>query len=601
MITKGFCIEFVKTQIEGLTGHIEEAGFPFDRVEWGKPDYIEDNGGNPGWWVYEQTAYWLDGFTRAAIVLKNDTLLKRAATIIYNVINGADESGYLGPKFLKTAGDWDRWPHVVFFRACMALYEYNHDETILRALEKHYVGDSAEYSCGRNVLNVEILLWLYSKTGKEVLLKLAEDYYQKYNEICKDDLCDSVALSDMKPYAHGVSYNEYSKLGAILYIYTQKQEYLAASIAAYEKIDKYFLLIDGCHCSDEFLINNDIMRSHETCCISDYTWSLNYLFEATGNVEYLDKIEKCVFNAGLGAVTDDFRALQYFSCVNQVIADYRSNHNDFFKGSKWMSYRPNPGTECCPGNVNRFMPNYILNSWKKSGNDIFLKLYSSGVFEADGIKIEEHTDYPFEDTISLLVSAEKPYRLHFRLPKENEGYTIKKNGEIVDTVKENGFTVVEVCGDCNMEIAFAFSVRKHIEDRCIWFSRGAVVYANAIKTRKEIDEAELRQSEAFPAYNCYAAEKWNFGLKENCAAKVDSEGSLTVTGFEIEGWDLVQTKKLTRCINLYDKVSVELEGDFVLSPALPDKATAGAEKIIKLVPYGFAKLRVTAFPKILEE
>ena len=52
---------YLETQLEGLTGHIEQAGFPFDVVKWGaESDLQEENGGNPGWWVYEQTAYWVD-------------------------------------------------------------------------------------------------------------------------------------------------------------------------------------------------------------------------------------------------------------------------------------------------------------------------------------------------------------------------------------------------------------------------------------------------------------------------------------------------------------------------------------------------------------
>lgn len=95
-----------------------------------------------------------------------------------------------------------------------------------------------------------------------------------------------------------------------MYMATGKQKYLDASIAAYKKIDKYFMLIDGCHCSNEFLISNNIMQSHETCCITDYTWSMYYLYLATKDTSYLDKIEKCIFNAGLGAITEDFKALQ---------------------------------------------------------------------------------------------------------------------------------------------------------------------------------------------------------------------------------------------------------------------------------------------------
>ena len=58
----GFLKKFLQTQMSGLTGHIEEARYPFDTVEWGRKEYFANNE-NPNWWVYEQTAYWLDGFS----------------------------------------------------------------------------------------------------------------------------------------------------------------------------------------------------------------------------------------------------------------------------------------------------------------------------------------------------------------------------------------------------------------------------------------------------------------------------------------------------------------------------------------------------------
>ena len=73
---------FLETQLDGLTGHLEQAGFPFDRVRWGaKPDYQKDNGGNPGWWVYEETAYWVDGLIRCALLLR--IALKISASLLH--------------------------------------------------------------------------------------------------------------------------------------------------------------------------------------------------------------------------------------------------------------------------------------------------------------------------------------------------------------------------------------------------------------------------------------------------------------------------------------------------------------------------------------
>ena len=89
------------------------------------------------------------------------------------------------------------------------------------------------------------MLWLYARTGEKKLLQMAEENYISYNKTCTDDNRDEVSLSDKKPYCHGVTYNEYSKLGAILYRYTGKEKYLQASESAYDKLEHLFMLPGG--------------------------------------------------------------------------------------------------------------------------------------------------------------------------------------------------------------------------------------------------------------------------------------------------------------------------------------------------------------------
>ena len=167
---RGWVNNFLKTQLTGLTGNIEKAGYPFDTVRWDGCDFIS-NTENPEWWVYEQTAYYLDGKLRCAIALNNSSIIDEVSEVIYNVINQADGDGYLGPKFLKKTDGWNRWPHVVFFRAMIALYQYNNNSKIIDALSKHYLNDKADLSYYRDVLNVEIILHLYGYIGNKKLLE----------------------------------------------------------------------------------------------------------------------------------------------------------------------------------------------------------------------------------------------------------------------------------------------------------------------------------------------------------------------------------------------------------------------------------------------
>ena len=604
---RGILSELLETQMNGLTGHIENAGFPFDRIWWGNNAEQEENE-NPHWWVYEQTAYWLDGFTRCAILLEDECALHRAEKIIYSVINNPNSDGYLGPQALKKTDGWNRWPHTVFFRACMALYEQNNDVKLLRALTEHYLGGSARHDKLRDITNIEIMLWLYARTGKKELLQMAEEDYISYNQSCADDNCDKVGLSSKKPYCHGVTYNEYSKLGAILYRYTGKEKYLQASESAYDKLERLFMLPGGCHCSNEFLLSDNCMESYETCDISDYTWSLMYLFDATKKGKYADLTERCIFNAGMGSVLEDFRGLQYFSCANQVIADYQSNHNYFHRGSKWMSYRPNPGTECCPGNVNRFLPNYVLNMWKKDGNAVYAVLYGASTFETDDIYIQEDTDYPFRESIAFDIQTKKPFDFMFRIPGWADKFTVVKDGADTEVQPQNGFARLQISKGCHIKIMFESSVQEHETNDGIYFSKGPLVYCYGLTGKRERDRNEKRSSETFPAYNIYANDKWNYAVKRgNKTMFVPGTQtgfdlnkdlpSIRVQAFEAPEWSLEQCNKIKVCDDLYKKTTHTESGRFLFTPSPQSVGhISDCAQTLTLRPYGAGKLRVTVFP-----
>ena len=78
-------------------------------------------------------------------------------------------------------------------------------------------------------------------------------------------------------------------------------------MTAIRKVERESMLPDGVPSSAEFLYGNNIMTSHETCVIVDYTWTLSHFLQVTGQVEWADKIEQAIYNAGMGDITKDFR------------------------------------------------------------------------------------------------------------------------------------------------------------------------------------------------------------------------------------------------------------------------------------------------------
>ena len=151
-------------------------------------------------------------------------------------------------------------------------------------------------------------------------------------------------------------------------------------VHGYEKLDQQALLADGLHSCSEHIRGKTARDMHETCDITDHTWALAYLLQATGDARYADRIEQVIFNALPGSITKDFRALQYFSCPNQVVATSTSNHNLFMRGLNWMSYRPDHEVQCCPGNLHRAMPNFISKMWMRTADGgIAAALYGPGL------------------------------------------------------------------------------------------------------------------------------------------------------------------------------------------------------------------------------
>lgn len=61
----------------GLTGNIEVAGYPFNTKMWAAED-IERS--RKAWWPYEQSAYYIDGAHRLALLI-NDKELKEKVKI----------------------------------------------------------------------------------------------------------------------------------------------------------------------------------------------------------------------------------------------------------------------------------------------------------------------------------------------------------------------------------------------------------------------------------------------------------------------------------------------------------------------------------------
>ena len=122
---RGWLRAYLEKQRNGLTGHLEVAGHPFDTGGWTNSK-IQTRSALAGWWPYEQTAYWIDGMIRCGVLLRDEFLISKAKKQMDYVLDHPDADGYLGPAHLKNPDDNNRWPHMVFFRVTFVPYGCTH-------------------------------------------------------------------------------------------------------------------------------------------------------------------------------------------------------------------------------------------------------------------------------------------------------------------------------------------------------------------------------------------------------------------------------------------------------------------------------------------
>jgi len=599
---QGWLREFLVRQNTGLTGNREILSYPFNTCLWaGRIPY---NGNGDDWWRYEQAAYLTDGMLRLGYLIRDDKLIQTGRDGVAYVLANPMEKGRLGHPFFSS-----QWPMAVFFRAMQAEYSATSDPNMCEALRQHYLSYSIEeLRKGRNVVNVEGMLWTYGKTGDPKLLERAE-------KICLGGpMGIGRCMLPSRDIDHGVTYMEEAKLPAILYAFTGNTNYLAASLNAFKKLDRDHMLPDGVPSSNEFLAGKDIHQSHETCDISDYTWSVGYLLMATGDATWADHIEKAIFNAGPGCISKDFKNLQYFSGVNQVIATGDSNHNKHFHGSTWMAYRPCHETECCAGNVHRFMPNYAARMWMCDTNGgLVATLYGPSSVTLpinqgrQHLSVAEETGYPFSETITFTFNMPTPVTMpfSFRIPGWCEAPSITINQRPYDgSLTPGTFVTLNRTFRDGEKIVLHLPMPVKLlawENQGVAVQRGPLLFAYPVPEKVTLDNQNydnMRGKKSsdpvnFPALDIRPDGAWNYAL----AAKSVEELSLVNTGAKGYPFDPGTSPLVIKVPARKVKGWTLLENRY--TPPLPDKDNVQCETAVEtltLVPYGSTRLRVGVFP-----
>jgi len=205
------------------------------------------------------------------------------------------------------------------------------------------------------------------------------------------------------------------------------------------------------------------------------------------------------------------------------------------------------------------------------------------------VTIEERTDYPFRETVSLEVKLQAAARfpLVLRIPAWAGGANVTVNGQAVEGVKAGEFLRIERewKNADRVELRFPMAVRTST-----WFNNSISVERGPLVYSLKIGESWHRIKQTGPAadWEVYPTTPWNYALVKG-AFQV-TEQAMQRQPFTANAAPVEITARARR-LPQWTLVD-DSPGTLPVSPV----TTKRAEETVTLVPYGAAKLRITAFP-----
>jgi len=214
---------------------------------------------------------------------------------------------------------------------------------------------------------------------------------------------------------------------------------------------------------------------------------------------------------------------------------------------------------------------------------------------ADGVavKVTEETEYPFRETINLSIDPAKPakFTLELRIPAWADGPTVAVNGASLGGVRAGQFYSLNrewKAGD-RLSLRFPMLVRNST-----WYNKSIAVERGPLVYSLKIGESWHKSKQTGPAadWEVYPTTPWNYALvidKESGSFQV-AEKPVGTQPFSLDGAPVEIRAKARRLPEW--QIEHECAGPLPLSPVVSKQPL----EAVSLIPYGAAKLRITAFP-----
>jgi hypothetical protein len=336
-----------------------------------------------------------------------------------------------------------------------------------------------------------------------------------------------------------------------------------------------------------------------------------------GDPRLSDRLERVTYNALPATLSNDMWSHQYDQQPNQISCtrahrQWSTNNDD----SNLFGLEPNFG--CCTANLHQGWPKFVSNLWMATTDGgLFAAAYAPSQvkisLKGNPVTIDEATDYPFNGTVRFTMHVKNAlsFPLVLRLPVWADKADINVNSHRVRTVtaacQANSDRFGQNGSSCDpskllipirrewqegdvVSISFPTTPRvSHWYNDSAVFERGPLVFSLPLDGQWSQLKAYAEKS---ADWQIQPARAWNYAVKLGECDATAAEQPLSSTPFDVN----------------HPPVTLKVEGKLLpqwsiaensASP-VPDSPVDSSHPLqsLTLVPYGAAKLRITAFPDL---
>ncbi|CAM4243774.1 DUF1680 family protein [Paenibacillus endophyticus] len=610
----GWLLTQLELMKEGATGYAEDLyGELNTNSEWLGGTAPESN--------WERPVYYVKGLVALAYTLDDPELIAKSQKWVSWILASQREDGFFGP-----ASDNDWWPRMVALYVLKDYYEATDDERVLSFLTNyfHYQLDNLDarplrdWGQVRSGDNLNVVLWLYNRTGDPFLIQLAKKLRTQGTDTTdvftnNNFLTPAKSNPDNFYTQHTVNVNQSIKTSAIYSQVSNNEADKLAFQAGNKHLDQLHNQITGMNSGTEMLAGLSSTQGVELCAIVERIHSNAVAAMITGDPQIGDALEKITFNSLPGSMSKDLKTHQYYSLPNQVqsgVTDHGFKQN-YDNGTVQSPYS---GFPCCRFNMHMGWPYFVKDMWAgTSDGGLGVIAYGpsrvSAVIKGANVTVKEATNYPFEDEIAFTIeeaSESVAFPLKLRIPEWTKNAIITVNGQPQPAAKSGEYYTIDrqwkegdtVSLTLPMEIKTSTWI-----NNSIGIERGPLVFSLKIEENwvEKSNPAPHIKTSGFKEYAIDAKSPWNYGLlidRDNPGASIE-----VVTSEMPENPFLQETTPIKliakgKRIPAWGKAP---NGVSVAEPPVGPVYSAEPTEEITLVPFGAENLRVSYFPEATED